>query len=181
MKQKGIPKEKLTMVNIRSDLRKKLWKSWVGLACCVLLLAWIVYSITLAPEVLFAGNFWLALFLVVILLVCSVLSVWRACGGFRHHLWIVTDKLISVDGSEEMSMQTYTKHFHCTLRFARYGNYHVPQKNHRWSQLYPLSCQGEYYHAAIGDEYYLVLSKPHSGKILLAYNAKLFELESDQV
>ena len=28
-----------------------------------------------------------------------------------------------------------------------------------------------------GDEFYLVLSKPHSGKVLLAYPAKYFTLE----
>ena len=169
------------MDNIRSDLRNKLWKSWVGLACCVLLLAWMVYAVTLAPEILLGGIIWLATCLLVVFFVWSLLSVWRAYGGFRHHLWIVTDQLISVEGSEEMSMQTYTKHFHCSLRFACYGDYQVPKKNHRWSKLYPLSCQGEYYHASIGDEYYLVLSKPHNGKILLAYNAKLFELESEKV
>ena len=54
----------------------------------------------------------------------------------------------------------------------------MPEKNHQWSKLYPLSAHGEYIYAMPGDEYYLVLSKPHSGKILLAYNAKLFELES---
>ena len=28
MKKKGIPKDTLTMQNIRRDLRRKLWKSW---------------------------------------------------------------------------------------------------------------------------------------------------------
>ena len=34
-----------------------------------------------------------------------------------------------------------------------------------------------YFHAECDDEFYLVLSKPHTGKILLAYPKKMFDLQ----
>ena len=42
-----------------------------------------------------------------------------------------------------------------------------------------MTAKGVHDLAFEGDEYYLVLSKPHSGKILLAYPAKYFQLEEE--
>lgn len=179
MKKKGIPKDTLTMQNIRRDLRRKLWKSWVGLAFSGVLLALIVWLFRMMPAVIFELQFWLCLILWLVIFGWQVSSVWYTLGGFHHKICIVRDKLISAHSGENISARTYTKHYWCILSFARYGDYAVPQKNHKWSKLYPLSCMGEYYHASEGDEYYLVLSKPHSGTVLLAYNAKLFELEGE--
>ena len=61
MKQQESRKELLTYANIRRDLRRKLWKSWVGLALCLLILIGIVYVVPLAPEILFTWKFWFAL------------------------------------------------------------------------------------------------------------------------
>jgi hypothetical protein len=34
-----------------------------------------------------------------------------------------------------------------------------------------------YLHAECGEEFYLVVSKPHTGRVLLAYPAKMFTLQ----
>lgn len=187
MKTKGIPKDKLTVENIRRDLRKKLWKSWLLLAVYVLTMIVEIYLFCLEPRLLFEetggryhwpGWVYLLLFLPVTYLFAR--EAWWLYTGYRKKPFIVKDTLVSSEGSSVRSSHSYRTYL-CTLRFARYGEYSVPEKNHQWSKMYPLSCHGEYIYAMDGDEYYLVLSKLHSGKILLAYNDKLFELESDQV
>ena len=52
MKQTGIPKEKFTIANIRSDLRKKLWKSWLWLTLYVALMVLEIYLLHTAPQVM---------------------------------------------------------------------------------------------------------------------------------
>ena len=185
MKPKGIPKEKFTIANIRSDLRKRLWKSWLLLALYVGLIVLEVYLIHLAPYLLFEESrgrypWWAYLILIPFVGYLLVKEAWWLYTGYRKQPIVVKDTLVSSEGHEDRSTRSY-RTYRCTLYFARYGEYYVPEKNHPWSKLYPLSAHGEYIYAMEGDEYYLVLSKPHSGKILLAYNAKLFELESVQV
>ena len=49
--------------------------------------------------------------------------------------------------------------------------------NYSWSELYYMNDNLAYNNSECGDEFYLVLSKPHTGKIVLAYNTKMFELQ----
>lgn len=183
MKLKGYPKEQLTLKNIRSDLRKKLWKEVLLLLLAVVCVVSLIYLVVNAPEFLFHRSGrrgkpgWLSLLLLPYMLYVTIKKVWLVSCGFRRRPYIVRDTLVSAESDSDISVNTYQKRDYCTLHFSRYGDYAVPQKNHTWSKLYPLSCMGEYYHASEGDEYYLVLSKPHSGKILLAYNTKMFTLE----
>ncbi len=185
MKPKGIPKDKLTVENIRRDLRKKLWKSWLLLAVYMFVMVMEIYLIHRAPYLLFEesnGRYprWAYFILIPLTGYLLVKEAWWLLTGYRKKPFIVKDTLVSSEGSSVRSSHSYRTYL-CTLRFARYGEYYVPEKNHQWSKMYPLSAHGEYIYAMDGDEYYLVLSKPHSGKILLAYNAKLFELESEKV
>lgn len=184
MKTKGYPKEKLTLKNIRSDLWKKLRKWWAFLVVFVGCFIGLCYVVVIDPAFLFRaeGRFGLPGWVYVLILypVCigmCACSVWRLYGGLRLKDRIVTDRLISAESDSWVSANLYHNRDSCTLHFARFGDYDVPEKNHTWSKQYNLSCMGEYYHASEGDEYYLVLSKPHNGKILLAYNTKMFYIE----
>ena len=100
----------------------------------------------------------------------------RYSGFFSCVYFIVKDVLISSELDKGVRPRTWMPYVNCTLHFSCYGDYLVPEKNHTWSKEYPLSAEGEYRFASDGDEYYLVLSRPHNGKILLAYNCKLFDL-----
>lgn len=187
MKSKGYPKEKLTYANIRFDLRRKLRQWWALLILCLLCLVGLI-SVTIAqPAYLLdtSGRLGIPTFVYILvfyplLIGISGRYVWLLYGGLRLDGRIVKDRLVSVDCDSDISLQTYRKRDYCILHFARYDKYEVPQKNHTWSKMYALSCMGEYYHASVGDEYYLVLSKPHNGKILLAYNCKMFTLEETE-
>lgn len=187
MKQKGIPKEKLTMDNIRSDLRKKLWKSWLLLAVEIILFAGLGYLTVQNPVVLITpSRRWFNLPYGLILLFDFVLvallakHAWQLYTGYRKQPIVVKDTLVSSEGDSYYSSHSWRTAW-CTLHFNCYGDYSVPEKNYSWSKQYAMSAQGVDNLAFEGGEYYLVLSRPHSGKILLAYNAELFELESEKV
>ncbi len=187
MKQKGIPKETLTIANIRRDLRRRLCKSWVLSALYVFLMAMEIYLFHLEPSLLFEdagsrygmpGWVYLLIFPLVSYLLVKE-TVLLSC-GFRRVPYIVTDRLVSSEGDSYYSSHSWRTAW-CTLHFNCYGDYSVPEKNYSWSKQYAMSAQGVDNLAFEGGEYYLVLSRPHSGKILLAYNAELFELESKKV
>lgn len=185
MKQKGTHKEKFTIANIRSDLRKRLWKSWLLLFVYVFVMAMEIYLIHLDPYLLFEESGrrypgWLYVILVPITGYLLVKEAWWLFTGYRSEPIIVKDTLVSSEGEEAHSTYTWRTYF-CTLHFNCYGDYDVPEKNYSWSKEYAMTARGVDNLAFEGDEYYLVLSKPHNGKILLAYNAKLFELESEIV
>ena len=184
MKPKGIPKETLTRDNIRRDLRRKLWKSLLWLALAVLLLVALVYLIAANPVFLIStvnGRLdlpgWVYAVVIPVLLGFTVWQTWLVICGFRHKLYIVKDVLISSEEERYVHVRTYLPRTCVTLHFSGYGDYEVPEKNYPWSKEYPMTAEGVYRTSFDGDEYYLVLSRPHSGKILLAYPAKYFTME----
>ena len=187
MKPKGIPKETLTSDNIRRDLRRKLWKSLLWLALAVLLLVALVYLIAANPVFLIStvpgrqGRFdlpgWVYAVAIPAVLGFTVWQTWLVICGFRHKLYVVKDVLISSEFEKGIRPRTWTPYTDCTLHFSGYGDYEVPEKNYPWSKEYPMTAEGVYHTSMDGDAFYLVLTKPHSGKILLAYPAKYFTLE----
>ena len=184
MKPKGIPKETLTRDNIRRDLRRKLWKSLLWLALAVLLLVALVYLIAANPVFLIStvhGRLdlpgWVYAVAIPTVLGFTVWQTWLVICGFRHKLYVVKDVLISSEFEKGIRPRTWTPYTDCTLHFSGYGDYEVPEKNYPWSKEYPMTGEGVYRTSMDGDVFYLVLTKPHSGKILLAYPAKYFTLE----
>ena len=183
MKPKSTPKEKFTMANIRSDLRKRLWKSWALLALYVALMVLEIYLLHIVPQVMLEdhdGRYpgWFYFLFVPFLGYLLVKEAWWLFTGYRREPIIVKDTLVSSEGEAAHSSHTW-RTYYCTLHFNCYGDYSVPEKVYSWSKEYAMTARGVDNLAFEGGEYYLVLSKPHSGKILLAYNAALFELESE--
>lgn len=177
-------KEILTRAIIRQELKRHLRKR---LTLSVLLLLGLIslpifcivelrYGIW--PEFRRPIYTWGMYIVGIITIPMAVAYVFHLFRGLKKDLFITTDTLISADYDEGGNAGPYCTW--CFLRFAGYGEYAVGTLSgkplHSWSSLYPLSAEGEYFYASPGDEYYLVLSKPHSGKILAAYNKKLFEL-----
>ena len=88
---------------------------------------------------------------------------------------IVIDKLVCAEEKDRYSRTTRDERF--CLNFLQYGKYTIPKENYKWSSDFSMSDSGVYNYANNGDEFYLVLSKPSNGKILFAYNTKMFEME----
>lgn len=181
MKKEEIRKEILTYANIRRDLWRRLWRSWILLLLCVAFIVVFIWSFHQIPELLFRTEAdevpgWLFLLSIPFLLYVVIKQAWAVACGFRRKLCITKDTLHASEGDRYYSRHNY-RTYYCTLHFNGYGDYAVPEENYRWSKEYPMTARGVHNTSFDGDEFYLVLSKPHSGKVLLAYPAKYFTLE----
>ena len=178
-------KETLTRAIIRQELKRHLWRRLVLFIPFVLAVPAVpLLFITCLrhgvwPELRRPIYTWGMYILAVVAFPAAVAYVFHLIRGLKEDLFITTGTLVSADYDEGSNAVPY--YTRCFLRFSGYGEYTAftmsgDKSLHPWSSLYPLSAEGEYFYASPGDEYYLVLSKPHSGKILMAYNKKLFEL-----
>ena len=109
--------------------------------------------------------------------ISSIVYVCRMCTVLSGPNRIVKDRLVGKQVKDHI-----TRHYQCVesyhLRFASCGEYTILSANYQWNELYNMDVAGVYLHAGCGDEFYLVLSKPHTGKILLAYNTKMLDYQS---
>lgn len=114
-----------------------------------------------------------------IIIIVFIIKIYKLYTIWKNPCNIVKERL----GRKEIRHQL-RKHrpneFYC-LHFSGHGAYEIPGENYDWSDLYYLSDKMVYTYADCGDEFYLVLSKPHTRKILLAYNAKMFDYQPPQL
>ena len=186
MRKEEERKEILTYANIRRDLRRRLWKSWCSLIVCLSAMVGFIWAFHQLPELLFRSSSryhmpgWMTLLLMPFVLYVVIKEALVVSCGFRRKLCITRAKLGSSEGD---SSTYYRMHgwrtYWCTLHFRRYGDYSVPEKNYQWSKINATTARGIHNMAFEGNEYYLVLSRPNSGKILLVYDTKLFQLEGE--
>lgn len=179
-------KEILTMEAIRYDLRKKIHANIIGGIVCAVFFALFVWCLV---AVAIDGLKWYkpffaivnTLFFAIVPLlflygtIASMVEVRNLRSLNKRPGSIVKDRLVGKEVKEHLYRWRYYETYN--LRFASYGEYAIPGMSHEWSDLYYMDSSTVYMHAECDDEFYLVLSKPHTGKILLAYNAKMFSYE----
>lgn len=186
MKEKENRKEILTIKNIRRDLWRRLWTSWLLFIVCVAIIVWFIYEFHRYPQLLFERGTgrhsympgWAYLLLTPFLLYIVVKEAWVVACGFRRRPYVAKDTLISSEGDSYYATTRGSSSW-CVLHFNGYGDYKVPVKNYPWSKENAMTPEGVYHTSFDGNEFYLVLSRPHNGKILLAYNTELFRLETE--
>ena len=168
----------LTRAGIRTDMQQQRRGGFVALVFLG------VFAVALAAFGLWIGHFggvvfvlYGVLFGVLALVVLVALSAQvRAVVTFRRLLeqepHIYRDRVVRMEEKEHRSRySTYTTYH---LYFAGFGEYQIPDSNYAWTEEFGMSSYGLYQFTSLGDEFYLVLSKPHTGKVLLAYSDKLF-------
>ncbi len=184
-------KEKLTIQNIKADLWNETKYSFYKLILLTLLFLFVLVAIFWDPlamphvelvagdkfqitviifEVLFGFSATLVLYYIVKILI-EFVNLHKALCNIDC---IVIDKLVGMEIKEHMTRNYLYET--CHLHFSGYGEYKIPDVNYLWSSMYPKSGRAVYDYSTFGDEFYLVLSKPYSGKILYAYNTKMFEM-----
>ena len=169
-------KEKLTIHNIKTDILNEIkYNRWERIALILLLLVMLVL-ILLEPITIYKVLFGCLAVIVFCLVAKRVLVCINQYRALHNTVCIVKDKLVGMEEKEHLSRRTYYKTLH--LYFSRYGDYTIPDDNYKWSTYFSMSNKGVYEYSSNGDEFYLVLSKPHIGKILYAYNTKMFEFEN---
>ncbi len=170
-------KEILTFAKIKKDLmaqRKTLYEGFGVVFLLLPLFLWLLVDCIKAGAVLPA-----VIASLYVLLVLGVL-VWLAIDIITKNRVLKDKKHIVIDevtGVEEKALDrvvyirsedgfTATR-FRYIIHFSDFGEYTTLDK------ALSDSCR-------CNDKFYLVLSKPHTGKILLAYNTKRYVLEGEE-
>lgn len=174
-------KEKLTLSHIRQDIRSAK-KEHIGYLVLYSVLLAFLSGVFIVGFIVAPGEFFLEIPIVLIADGVLIYKIVRhACdlatlsSNTPIEERIAQDTLVNATFVDRWTGNTPKGRYR--FRFARYGDHTVPTKNYTWSAAFSMSDEGVFNYAVNGDAFYLVLSKPHAGKILLAYNAKLFELE----
>ena len=174
-------KEKLTIENIRMDLKLELKKSYmrvVGFSVFSLILIGLII-LAFSTANVFGGYYGLHFSAMACLVlgidvfyILRIVDIQKNLDDKKH---IVKDKLVNIDVYEDIRVGIHNITY--TMYFSSYGKYVIQDDNYKWSENFNMNATGVYNYSKYGDEFYLVLSKPHTGKILLVYNTKLFEME----
>ena len=179
-------KDTLTFENIHSDLRHQLRGIVIGMVVCAVffvLFFWLFLTVLNEPGAFLAilEDAIFLLMLLIIVIVC-IKSIYEICSVLEKPGSIVTDRVVGMETKDHMHRGIFVPRCNQTyhLRFAGYGEYVIPQYNFSWSALHAMDADMVYFHAECDDEFYLVLSKPHTGKILLAYPKKMFVLQQKE-
>lgn len=182
-------KDILTIENIRYDLRKMIRANIVGAVVCAVFFAlftWLLFAVA-ADGLKFYKTFYAVvntlLFSVLPVLfligtIGCIVDIYKLRSLYKRPGRIVKDRLVRKEIQEHLTRRHYYET--CHLYFSSYGEYEIPGLNYSWSDLYAMDDSTTYMYADCDDEYYLILSKPHTGKILLAYNTKFFEIQLPQ-
>ena len=168
-------KEKLTKENIHNDLRCELKNDCIG---------WIVAGVLIAFLMLvfvrdFDRNNPIFAWVLFVVFLPSALFVGWIRDGLRVLALYRTLKnplVIQEEGVLETKVRRNRYGVSHYLYFERSGKFMIPLLNYTWS-TYKATDRAVYESTQQDDTFYLVLSKPEKGRILLAYNKRLFQLE----
>ena len=126
MKTKSHPKETLTYANIRRDLRRRLWRSWLSLIVCLSAMVGFIWAFHQVPRLLFessSGRYhmpgWVMLLFMPYVLYVVIREAWLVSCGFRRKPFIVKDKLASSEG--DASMYAMPRCMRCIIVIAPRG------------------------------------------------------------
>lgn len=172
-------KEKLTMDKIKADL-SGVFKTNIGAIIISVVLFLLFLGVVLLANTLTPSNFFIYLFAIPVLLlllpvIMSVIKTIKLYKVLNNTQCIVKDKLIGKEIKEYYTRHGLVKYYF--FYFSGYGEYQVRGEYYKWSQNFNMWYDGLYRQSDCGDEFYLVLTKRHTGKILLVYNTQMFEMQ----
>jgi len=175
-------KEVLTLQLIQYEFRQRVRRSFFAAAICLLLSLFLIWPTVKA--VILTGFWYRTLLLLVFPIGLFILSVYIFREAYSCHKLIknpqqvlVKDRLVKKESKFYERRRGPHGEF-LYLHFEKYGKYMICKENYLWSELYWRYNEDDVYASSIvGDEFYLVLSKPRNGSIWCVYNTKLFELQ----
>ena len=175
-------REVLTLQLIQYEFRQRVRRSFFAAAICLLLSLLLIWPTVKA--VILTGFWYRTLLLPVFPIGLLILSVYIFCEACSCRKLIknpqqvlVKDRLVKKESKYYERRRGPHGEF-LYLYFEKYGKYMICKENYLWSELYWHYNEDDMYDSSdIGDEFYLVLSKPCKGSVLYVYNTKLFELQ----
>ncbi len=170
----------MTVRDIQYDLRSIIRGAGIFLLLCIVLfmlnLAFVIAmfseSVSLFAKMCVAL---LPLPFLVGMIAC-VAHLYRCVSSYKNP-YIIVGQLVDmkIRGHLQHKFRGYYETYH--LLFYRYGKYHVSGSRYEWSELYSMADNMVYRYSECDDEFYLVLSRTHTEKILMVYNTKMFHLQ----
>lgn len=161
-------RELLTFAKIKKDLiaqQKTLYEGFGVVFLLLPLFLWLLVDCIKAGVVLPVVIASLYVLLVVGVLVWIAIDIVTRSKVLKDKKHIVIDEVTGVQEHTDYDRVTLAR-FSYTIHFSDFGEYTTRDKS-----LFD-SCK-------CNDKFYLVLSKPHTGKILFAYNTKRYVLEGE--
>ncbi len=183
-----IPKETLTVQNIRDELKqgyKKTFGVVVLLSVVSALLLIMAINISKETSVKYLSFYytWIMTGLVMLCTVCFIIWYIKAIVQLKQKITIVTDWLVDMREYTDLHSGFHHRHkYYTVFTFAKYGTFRLytdiyGNTNYTWSKMYAMSNQGVCNYSNIDDEFYLVITNDKKPRILQIYNQKLFELK----
>lgn len=173
-------KELLTIDDIRYDLRQRMrayYDAVKGISVFLVICVFVFIAVLRTDEpVLLKVEAGILMMLLLGTLLFVISKIVKLYAPLKNGSCVVKDRLVGKYIKSDYRRYRGVYDVHC-LRFFGYGEYQIPAVNYTWSELHEMQGNIVYFHADCDDEFYLVLSKPHTGKILMAYNTKMFEYE----
>ena len=170
-----IPKETLTIKNIKQDIKEK-HKTSIGASLLLVVLGTIlliaakdmytyikIYSIFIG--VTGVASIFSGMFILFLPLIGQKIT--------NKKLVIVEDWLVDI--GEEVEYYGRSSRRYYKFCFAKGGKYLVYPDDY-YNENYKMSNQGLYNYSQINDDFYLVFSNEKKNNLILIYNKKLFEL-----
>lgn len=180
-----IPKETLTLQNIKQDI-KELYKPSITTFLVLAILSTILLSLA---SVFWDGLKIMAIFLAIIGIlgvVAGIYALFIPIIGRKitnKNLVIVEDWLVEINEKVEHGGQ-YSRAYYefCFAKGAKFILFKnttdfFENRHYKWSKMYNMSTQGIYNYSHVDDDFYLVFSNEKKSNLILIYNKKLFELE----
>lgn len=182
-----IPKETLTIKNIKHDIKKMHETSiaaslfLVAFGFVFALIANALWKNATYGELKIYAVFFGVFGVFVILSGISILFLpFIGRKITNKKLVIVEDWLVDIREVSEYYGRRRRSYY--MFYFANGGKYklypgYYNNDNYTWSKMYNMSNQGIYNYSQINDDFYLVFSNEKKNNLLLIYNKKLFELK----
>lgn len=179
-------KEILSMQLIQYELRCSVRKALIGAAICTPLSVLLACPVV---KVIILTDFWYrTLLLAVFPIGFFFIAVSSLCSAYKWHglvnspeKLLVKDRLVNMERKEVTYGRSRPHGVYWYLYFENYGKYLISDEEYLWSDLYwRYKAEDVYCSSAVGDEFYLVLTKPRKGAVMFVYNSKLFEFQPPQ-
>ena len=170
-------KEQLTEENIKSDIKYQIKCGYISILICLVFFAVFMLFSRAVKSFEFEPLYNFTLIMALLMVFGAIESIIIIINRYiilRNKIIVVRDSLYDKwtrghrDGRGRI-------HFTCHFCFYRNGKYQLPKIVNIWSENYCISDERMYELSDCGDVFYLVLSRGKKGKVLFAYNGKMFD------
>lgn len=178
-------KDILTIKNIKKDIRQYYIAQFFGIAFCVgfgTLFAWLTYACWKYGGIVgwYTIPFFICSIAFIATLITTIISIPKWKKLISNEPIIVVDKLVG----KAVEHPIESNYSWLCFYFSSYGRYKTLvdefNKCYTWSENFAMTPQRIFDRADVNEEFYLVLDKKHSGKILEIYSKEVFVLEGEE-